>query len=76
MEHPVSQGPWPLKAAALSCYWKLWMEALDKGFEGDEAQAWNRFTNLIMKIIHEDVRDDRDVLSVSDLLALTEILPP
>jgi hypothetical protein len=75
-EPPVSQWHLSLKAAALSCYWKLWLEALDKGFEGNEAQAWNDVTTLVMKSIPEDVRDDRDILSMMDMLALTYILPP
>jgi hypothetical protein len=29
-EPQTSQGSWPLRAAALSCYWKLWLEALKK----------------------------------------------
>jgi hypothetical protein len=44
------------------------------GFEGDKAQGWNKFTTLAMNTIHEDERDDIDVLSMVDLLALTDIL--
>jgi hypothetical protein len=29
-----------------------------------------------MAIIPKDVRDDRDILSMMDLMALTDILPP
>jgi hypothetical protein len=71
-----SQGPWPLRAAALSCYWKLWLEALDKGFNGNEGQAWNKFTTQSMDSITEDVREDRDILSMADLMALTTPPPP
>jgi hypothetical protein len=61
---------------ALSCYWKLWLEALEKGFQGDEGQAWNEFTAHAMASIPEDVRYNRDILSMMDVLALTESTPP
>jgi hypothetical protein len=49
---------------------------MGKGFKGDEAQAWNEFTTLAMNSIPDDVRNDRNFLSVMDMLALTDILPP
>jgi hypothetical protein len=76
MEPPNSQGPCPLRAAALSCYWKLWLEAMYKGFKGDAGQAWDKFTTLAMNIIPEDIRDNKDLLSMADLLALMYALPP
>jgi hypothetical protein len=30
-----SQGPWTLRTTALSCFLKLWLEALERGFQGD-----------------------------------------
>jgi hypothetical protein len=76
MEPQISQGPWPLRATALSCYWKLWLEALEKWFNGDKGQAWNVFTAKAMASIPEDVRDDRDILSMMNCMALTDIIPP
>jgi hypothetical protein len=76
MEPQTSQGPWPLRAAALSFYWNLWLEALDKGLKYEEGQAWNKFTAQAMAIIPEAVRNDRDILSMIDLLVLRDITPP
>jgi hypothetical protein len=75
-EPQASQGPCPLRTAALSCYWKLWLEALERGFEGDQGQAWDNFTTQAMSSIPEDIRDDRYILSMTDLLALTDSTPP
>jgi hypothetical protein len=47
-EHQTSQGPWPLLTVYLSCFWKLWLEALERGFEGNKGQAWNDFTAQAM----------------------------
>jgi hypothetical protein len=41
MEPHTSQGPWTLRTTALSCFWKLWLEGLVRGFEEDKAQTWN-----------------------------------
>jgi hypothetical protein len=72
-----AHGPCPpLRAAALSCYWKLWLEAMDKGFKGDKGQVWDKFTALTMSSIPEDIRNDRDLLSMTDLLDIMDILPP
>jgi hypothetical protein len=54
-EPKTSQGQCPLRSEALSCHWKLWLEALGKGFKGDEGQAWNKFTAQAMASIPEDV---------------------
>jgi hypothetical protein len=67
-------GSLPVQAAALSYYWKLWLGALHKGFKGDECQALNEFNNQAMANIHEDVHNDRQILSMMDLMALTD--PP
>jgi hypothetical protein len=75
-EPHTSQGPWSLRTAALSCFWKFWLEALGRGFEGDQVQAWNNFTAHVMASIPEDIRDDRDILSMMDLQALTDSTPP
>jgi hypothetical protein len=75
-EPQASQGPWPLWTAALSCYWKLLLEALERGFEVDQGQSWDNFTAQAMASIPEDVHDDRDILSTMDLLALVESTPP
>jgi hypothetical protein len=75
-EPKTSQGPWPLRAAALSCYWKLWMDALGKGFKGDEGHAWNEFTAQSMVRIAEDFHDDKDILSMMDFMAITDTHPP
>jgi hypothetical protein len=69
------QGPCPLRTAALSCFWKLWLEALERGFEVYQGQAWDNFTAQAMASIPEDVHDDRDIVSMTDLLALTDITP-
>jgi hypothetical protein len=61
---------------AFSCFWELWLEALERGFHGDQDQARNEFTIHSMASIPEDVRDDRYILSMTDLLALTDITPP
>jgi hypothetical protein len=75
-EHQTSQRPCPLWKTDLSCFWKLWLEALERGFQGDQDQAWNEFTAQAMDSIPEDVRDNRDILSITDLLALTDSTPP
>jgi hypothetical protein len=49
---------------------------VDKGFKGDEGQAWNEFTTLAMASIPEDKRDDRDILSMMEPMALVNVLPP
>jgi hypothetical protein len=72
---PASQGPWPLTPAALSCFWKLWLEALILGFDANQASAWDDYTTLSMEITPKDVHDDRCILPVADLLALTETHP-
>jgi hypothetical protein len=51
------------------------MEALERGFEGDQGQAWDVFKTQTMASIPEDVRDKRDILSMTDLLALTHSTP-
>jgi hypothetical protein len=76
MEPRVSQGPWPLRTAALSCYWKLWLEDLERGLEVNQGQEWEDVTTQAMASIPKDVRDDRDILSMTDLLALTDSPPP
>jgi hypothetical protein len=70
------QGPCPLRTAALSCFWKLWLEALEIGFEGDQGQARDNFTAQAMDSIFEEVHNDRDILSMTDLLALVDSTPP
>jgi hypothetical protein len=75
-ELQTNQCPWPLRSTSLSCYWKLWLEALDKGFKGDEGQAWKKFTAQAMASIPEDVHNNINILSMADLMALTDIIPP
>jgi hypothetical protein len=45
---------------------------MERGFEGDQGQACEKLTTQAMDSIPKDVRDDRDILSVMDLLALTD----
>jgi hypothetical protein len=75
-EPPTSQCRWPLRAAALSCYWKLWLEALDEGFTGDEGRAWNEFTAQAMASIPEDFQDNIHIFSMTDLMPPRDINPP
>jgi hypothetical protein len=74
-EPQASQCPWPLRTTDLSCYWEIWLEALERGFKGDQGQSWDAFTTQAMASTPEDVHDDRGILFMMDLLALTDSTP-
>jgi hypothetical protein len=52
------------------------LEALERVFKDEQGHAWDDFTTQAMASIPEDVRDDRDILSMTGLLALTDSTPP
>jgi hypothetical protein len=70
-----SQGPCPLAAASFSCFWKLWLEALVRGVDADHVSVWDNNTTIATTNIPEDIHDNLDIMSMTDLLALMDIHP-